>query len=612
MTDGSAALIHWDFAYKSFADLGDEAGCNFVAQAALVLCVVDQASMRHVQDWLQRSRASSVEQATEVSAILQHWAVVSAFVLNDGEDDGPAASKGSVAAHHQPDPDSVVYLQRQLEPLNARLSLDERLITAQILVTYYLQVGQTHRFEELRDLVESGSSYDLASPLMRARWCYTYGYAQYHISRSDEAIEAWHKGLNLSQANGLHVITAMLSLGFARIDVDRRLIESARQRMSSIPRRFGPGREAFRVYREQIAGRIDLLDSMPATALSLLSKSLSAARSAKFSVAECGGCHSDRVQAMLAMEHFSEAISELERLVIEHRSRNKQVFECYLHLIRAWDLRLRDSGQAKVQMAAGLHLIDVLDFGMFFRLLPSFVADVCALALAWGIERPLVYQILKTRSLTLGAPSHADEHWPWAVWVRMLGDDAILVAGEDVADSAKKMPSKTLQLMRFLCCQTTLSADLLEAATAVWPELFERAGLDPIKRDKLLRRNVEERIRDLRELVGNAAWIKVADSKVRLDARAINSDVCARRRLVLALKGIADRARVPSVQLRSTELAQADALMASITELSGGELLPTFDDYEWVDEARTVCDDDLRDARAAVAQIRSAVQRGLA
>ena len=365
------------------------------------------------------------------------------------------------------------------------------------------------------------------------------------------------------------------------------------------------------MYREQIDGRINLLDNMPATALSLLNKSLAAAKSARFSVAECGGCQSDRVQAMLAMEHFTDAIAELEQLVVVHRGRNQDVFRCYLHLIRAWDLRLRDAELARVELAAGLHLIDVLDFRMFFRLLPSFVADVCALALSWGIERPLVYQILKTRSLTLSAPSHADEHWPWAVWLRMLGDDSILVANEDVAESAKKMPSKTLQLLRFLCCQTTLSADLLEAATAVWPELFEREGLDPVKRDKLLRRNVEERIRDLRELVGNAAWIKVGDSKVRLDARAINSDVCARRRLVQALKGIADRARVPSLQLRSTELAQADALVASIAGLSGGDLLPTFDDYEWVDEARTVCDDDLRDARAAVAQIRSAFQRGL-
>lgn len=603
-------LSHWDAAYLGFADQHDDAGCGLVARAALVLCVIDQSAMRHVQDWLQRARIHARAPEARAPAALWHWAALSESVLDDGGADVSTTSALAPPAACLPLVESAAWLRRELEPLSSSLSASEKLISAQILLTYYLQEGQTHHFEDLREAVESSDDHHASSALLRARWFYTYGYAQYHISRNDEAKEAWHRGLGLCQEHGLQVTGAMLSLGFARLDVDLRRIDSARRMMATVPKGFGPDRAAFRVYREQIAGRIDLLDHLPATALSSLNKSLSAAKSARFSVAECGGCHSDRVQAMLAMAHFAEAIAELEQLVGVHRNRNREIFQCYLILIRAWDLRLQAPGLARGLLSDGLRMVDALDFRMFFRLLPSFVADLCALALSWDVERPLVHEILKARSLALAAPAHADEHWPWPLWLRLLGDDQVLLNGRDVAESTKKQPSKALQLLRYLCCQTTLSADLLDAATAVWPELVEREGMTAEKRDKLLRRNVEERIRDLRELVGQAAWVKVADSKIKLDPSAVNSDVCTRRRLLQRLRQIAEQARVPSARLSATDLARAEALTASIEALSRGELLPTYEEYEWIDEQRCACDDDLRELKSAVAAISAARLRG--
>jgi hypothetical protein len=73
MTEGRMTLSHWDAAYLGFADQHDDAGCGLVARAALVLCVIDQSAMRHVQDWLQRARIHARAPEARAPAALWHW-----------------------------------------------------------------------------------------------------------------------------------------------------------------------------------------------------------------------------------------------------------------------------------------------------------------------------------------------------------------------------------------------------------------------------------------------------------------------------------------------------------------------------------------------------------
>ncbi len=583
MVEGADALTWLDRAWRGFGASGRDEQAAMAANAALVLCLLDSGAMSQLDDWHARVEAGARDEVGEpLSNLWLRLGILARVSL------GKADSAGAAAA--------AANLLNDLQPLQAILSPHERLLVAMVLIEYDFAVARFDQIDYLANLVEHPAPFDAAAPALRARWVCTHGFALYHVGNHDRAERAWWRALSMAHEAGPGSLLGLkLTIALARLLLDRGRVEEADRVIKAVDPRWGGGRTLQLVELQQTRARVQLLRGQPAGALATLDEADRLAAAAGVSRSENGGRLTDRAQVYIALDRGDDAQAVFTRMAAEQSGREGQVADCLQHLLRAWMNRFADPAASQQDLTQGLALAQAARYTMFFRLLPGMAASVCALALRHDLAPQFVDEVIRSRQLP--APPDADGHWPWPLWLVLLGGFEMRRDGK-LEPSSPKTQQKPLELLRLLACARNLSLGTQAVTAALWPDADDAAA----------RKSLEMAVLRLRRLLGDATLLRVSDGRVALDAERASSDLQQRRRLIEQIESLAMRSSGQNAG--QTLHAECLALMERVIALSRGETLPGLPPAPWLEAERKRCRDDTVRAAMAAATVMERLQVG--
>lgn len=583
MVEDADALTWLDRAWHGFRAGGCDEQAAVVANAALVLCLLDSGAMSQLDEWHLRVEAGTPADVGEPLSDLWLRLGLLARVSFDKADSAGAAQ-------------AAASLLNDLQPLQAVLSAHERLLVAMVLIEYDFAVTRFDQIDYLANLVEHPALFDAAAPALRARWVCTHGFALYHVGNHERAERVWRRALSMAHDAGPgNLLGLKLTIALARLLLDRGRVEEADRIIQAVDPRWGGGRTLQLVELQQTRARVQLLRGQPAGALATLDEADRLAAVAGLSQSENGGRLTDRAQVYIALDRGDDAQAVFARMVAEQSGRSGQVSISLQHLLRAWTNRVADPAGSRQDLAKGLAVAQAVRYTMFFRLLPGMAASVCALALRSDIAPQFVDEVIRSRQLP--APVDADGHWPWPLWLVLLGGFDMRRDGK-LEPSSPKTQQKPLELLRLLACARNLSVGAQAVTAALWPDADDAAA----------RKSLEMAVLRLRRLLGDATLLRVSDGRVALDAERASSDVQQRRRLIERIESLAMRSSGPDAG--HTLQAECLALLERVIALSRGDLLPGLPPTPWLEAERKRCRDDTVRAAMAAATVMERLQVG--
>jgi tetratricopeptide (TPR) repeat protein len=564
MRERDDALECLELAYAGHLARGAPHQALVDSHIALVCCLIDSGAMDGVTTWLKRVAAISATPFDEgdANSLWLACGAIAAAVFDNRE-------MSTVA-------NAIEWLHGQLRPMRARLTADERLIAAQVLVSVHLNQREFEKFDLIANVVGAPAVMQTAAPLMQARWLYTLGWTHYQIGSGDRAQAEWQRALEIADTFALEQMKLQVSLALLRLLIDRGRLDQAQQVEATIRPQWGAGREMQLISLKQLSARLLLMRGHSAQALATLREALALADQIQLSRPDRGSCLTDLCQVLVANDQTPAAIEMLDRLASEHSGRDGEVYRALLELLRTCHRHDVDESERRRWLASGLHRARHVRYTMFFRLLPQLAARCCALALLWDIEVAFVLDVIRSRNLP--APPDAGPRWPWVVYLSLLGDFDLKLRDQQGAHKrSRKVPRKPLELLCALACRPNMSWSVAAAADALWPEA----------EGDLAHKSLEMAVKRLRELLADDVQdlVRVSDGQLSLNPSRVSSDFNERRTLIRQLEDLA---------MANGSVSQSVALVRRITEMSIGALLPGMSASPWLQAER---DRDAQDQR---------------
>ncbi len=217
----------------------------------------------------------------------------------------------------------------------------------------------------------------------------------------------------------------------------------------------------------------------------------------------------------------------------------------------------------------------VVDHGCMYAvwLVPEWFTLLMKEAIRRGIETQLAAAYLrKCTGWGFTPPSPDEEHWPWHIRVRTLGDFAVEREGVPVA-FVGKAPRKALALLKCIITFGPKGAPLTSLAEVLWPD-------DDGDRAQGALRTALHR---LRTLLGDTRTLVVSDGRASLDPTLVWVDLFAFERR--APRAAADRDDIDR-----------------LCDLYRGPFLPHDSDASWAIGARFRCQTRFEQAICAVTE----------
>lgn len=205
---------------------------------------------------------------------------------------------------------------------------------------------------------------------------------------------------------------------------------------------------------------------------------------------------------------YDEAIA----LATEADRRN---FQFHARLLRVHRLVSTDQDAAALPLLREL-LSDCRESGYFgfLRLPANVLSPALALALAQGVERDYVRQLIRRRRLP--PPDVAVTDWPWPLALRTFGEFAIQREGEPLLSKGKAQ-KKPLELLKALITQGGRGVDATMLTSLVWPD----AEGDDAKT------SFDSNLYRLRKLLDVDGALQLAEGKLSLNAELVWLDTWA-------------------------------------------------------------------------------------
>lgn len=139
---------------------------------------------------------------------------------------------------------------------------------------------------------------------------------------------------------------------------------------------------------------------------------------------------------------------------------------------------------------------------------PDFMAELCAVALAHGVEQDYVRGLIRRRELA--PPADAPDNWPWPVRIFVLGGLRLEVGGEEVRFGGK-VPKRPLQLLSFLAAHGRDGVGEEVVSDTLWPDADGDAA----------HKSIEVTVTRLRKLLGRREAVVFRGGRL-----GINRDIC--------------------------------------------------------------------------------------
>ena len=578
LREDEEALACLELAHAGHGASGQAQEAVLDACIALALCLCDTGAMEAVTTWLARLPAHAEDRLADADqgAFWWHLGHVARSVL---QPPGPGAVRD--------DRVSLGWLHRLWQPLTPPRPAHEQLLAASVLVNAQFDRLQYEQFDLLAGTVGTPAVLGAVADLPAARWLYTLGFAYYQVGRFDAAQAAWQDGLQRAQNPSTRQpqITTLLGLASLRLLLDQGRLVEAQRLQARVVTAWGPGRPSQRVELAQMRARLALLQGQAGVAEAALAEALALAQQAGFSAAERASCHTDQAQVWLALGRVDAALALLQQQAQTLAGRDAAVFKCLALLVQA--LQAEDASPEPgpgAELAAGLALAAQLRYTMFFRLLPTLAARVCALALRGGVDVAFVTDVVRQRALP--APAGADQHWPWPLWLRLLGGFELRLHGQTQPRQPKPQ-AKPLELLRLLACSPGMGLGMAQAADALWPDADGAAA----------QKSLEMTVHRLRKLLNGAPLLSQSEGHLQLDVQRVSSDLRLRDRLTLQL---VDQALAP--QQQAPVLASLGVSLRHWLVLAAPEtlLLPGAPESPWLLQRRQQVQRDRRRAHSAV------------
>ena len=587
MAEGGNALAWLDRAWHGFSACGQGQAADVTANAALVISLLDAGAMIGLDHW--QARVDKPAEASTGTPLDGHWlrlGVLARVAL--GRPDSDTAAQ------------VLAQLHQDLMPLQTALSPNERLLVALVLIEYAFAVSRFEQFDYLSNLVEHPALFEAATSVLRARWVFTSGFAQYQVSHADRAEREWLRALAMARASDHGGLGLKITLALVRLWLDRGQLDDADRMLETLDPRWGAGRTALLIEWQQMRARVQLLRGQPARALVTLQEANQLGDKVGLSGFESSARQTDLVQIYIALDREDEALALLREMAAAPTVSAPDRVRCLVHLLRAWMTRLSDPQRSRLDLEQGLVLAQAASYTMYFRLLPALAAAVSAYALQTvksSQALQFVDDVIRVRQLP--APADADGRWPWPLWLNLLGRFEMRCNGK-LKDDSGKAPQKPLELLRLLACERKLSIGIEAAMQALWPESNDAAA----------RKSFEMAALRLRRLIGDPTLLRVGDGRVSLDATRASADVQQRRRLIERIEALAMGAG--SAEARHAPQDECLRLVAQVIDLTQGELLPGVSAGPWLEAERQACRNDTVRAALAAASVLDRLQVGSA
>ena len=437
----------------------------------------------------------------------------------------------------------------------------EAILAASVLVYALLQLQRRHEIPAMLEQIEAAGWFASAPAHAQIEWHANKGYTLRGLGRAEQAAASFGTACDLARRQAMPGLLRSSLAGQARALLTIGDLSGAEESLREANALAVDAGVHRRVDELKLTAWLELSGARPLRALSAI-------ETAYRLLAESGllppdTLHLDHAQVLFALGRHDEALALAAKTAGNTEGALREMAECTCQMLRALALWTEDGQTARAALNHAVALIEQRRWANFLSMLPREAGLAAHRALQAGEPREFIRDSIRERRLP--APPDAGPEWPWPLRVFVAGpfrierlDEAIPMLG--------KVQRKPLELLKFLACAREQSADLATVGAALWPDAEGESA----------RRSLEMAISRLRELLGNAGWVRVGDGKVRLDAEQVWCDAQALARACAAAETAgrqhdADRAR-----------AAAEAMLA----LRRGPLLDGEDEAPWVLGAR--------------------------
>ncbi len=356
-----------------------------------------------------------------------------------------------------------------------------------------------------------------SDPLTAIDWYACEALLHVHAGRARESRQAASMGLSVSARTGIGVLDAALIDARAFADVlegdlvslERTVEQASRLASSGTPFEAG----GYHLCAFLLARRKG--DERAAREHSRIGRRL----------VETWGIQTTRllyVSTLLFGEALQEVEGELEKTVVEARRFGSRFVLAQSSLGLALAAMHRsDDERAVTLLRDGFAAARDLGCVFFAAVLPSELADCCALALAHGIEPEYARELIRVQRLAPGPRARDVAQWPWDLRIEALQGFALRRDGT-LLEPGRKVQKKPQELLKLLVARGPGGMHRDALAEALWPEAEGDAAQQSLKAT----------LHRVRGLLGSPEAVAQRDERVALDPARVFVDAWALERLV--------------------------------------------------------------------------------
>ncbi|MEP6609199.1 MAG: BTAD domain-containing putative transcriptional regulator [Burkholderiaceae bacterium] len=549
--DEEQARVWFSHAFSSFEAIGDSAGMRLAAACIVTAFGLECADLRDLDNWISRHASvggeTPIAEGERFETSLIMGVMCAAFV--------------SAAYPPQIDADGLIARMNVLLGRNeVWLSDDQRVQAARILIEHG-HVFARHQLARnmilaTRALIDSAH----AGALHRGRWLISAAYAYFESGDTERAKEYLdHARLVVEQS---HSSRLAFELGLASADYSMKSqdLQSAVDELRTLETLATASAPAQRAEYARMLTRLLLLQGHAAEGLRWAEEAKRMALPAGFRGANLRGFEMEHVYALAANDRLADAVELISRQEFEPPEARLAVEYCLRFLLHgAENLESLSEGLGNARQIGFINLLDRARAPL---------ARICSAALANGIEREFVLQLIAAKQLA--PPPSTGPYWPWPVHVRTLGGLQVHVRGVRYKPSHKAQ-DKPLELLKLLVTCQALGRD---SAEKVW--IAERLWPDADMPNA--RKSLDMTIGRLRRLLSSEQAILTTEGRLQLSSACVWTDI---QPLLAALS----RARVhrdARVAGKQTDSGEASAYITAVLDHYQGPFLADEEGPPWL------------------------------
>jgi DNA-binding SARP family transcriptional activator len=408
----------------------------------------------------------------------------------------------------------------EIQALHARLKAalleqqpaQEAILAASVLVFALLQLQRRQEMPALLTQMETSPWFGLTPAHAQVEWHLNKGFSLLGLGRLELAAASLGVAIELARSQGLNRALRSGLSGLARVQLMMGELGNAEATIARAHALPGDGVGYMRADELCLKAWCELARNRTVRALSELETAEKLLDGAGLSIKP--PLERARVQVLYAAGQQGEALQLAERCVTAHEGASRDNAECDRSLLVALRMRSENPALAREALLQAIQLIEQRRWTSYLLLLPHLAGEVAHWALKQESHLDVIRDSIRERRLP--APPGAGSDWPWPLRIFVLGEWR-LERFDEVMEFRGKVQRKPLELLKYLACARDQSAEHGSVCAALWPDAEEFAA----------RRSLEMATARLREMLGNASWVRVSEGRTRLDREFVWSDAQA-------------------------------------------------------------------------------------